>query len=98
MAHPGAQALHHSMCVAAEPARSPAPRAPREPSLGVPAGHEPGRREDERRCFEEPRDKEAEVRRLEALAAGERITLVFGAKDEEHHNAVALADYMRDGA
>lgn len=36
----------------------------------------------------------APVRRLVALVAGSRVTLLYAARDAEHNNAVALRDYL----
>ncbi len=58
-------------------------------------GHDPARwAEFQRRYFAElDQNKEAWQPLLEAAQAGD-ITLVFGARDSEHNNAVALKEYL----
>jgi uncharacterized protein YeaO (DUF488 family) len=57
-------------------------------------GHDPERWNGFRqRYFAELEKKEEQVRTRRKGAAG-RVTLVFGAKDEEHNNAVALREYL----
>jgi uncharacterized protein YeaO (DUF488 family) len=57
-------------------------------------GHDPERwAEFERRYFAEL-DTKAEALAPLLDAARDELTLVFGAKDEEHNNAVALRDYL----
>jgi len=59
-------------------------------------GHDPAKWDEFRRRYaaelEKAREPVAELRRL--LRQG-RVTLVYGAKDEAHNNAVALRDWLR---
>jgi uncharacterized protein YeaO (DUF488 family) len=58
-------------------------------------GHEPSRwREFRRRYWEELDEMPEPVERLEGLARKGRLTLVYGARDEEHNNARALKEYL----
>lgn len=50
--------------------------------------------EFQRRYAKELRQNEALVAELEALIDRGRVTLLFGAKDEEHNQAVALAAFL----
>jgi uncharacterized protein YeaO (DUF488 family) len=60
-------------------------------------GHEPGRwPEFQKRYHEELADPE-KARALDALAAearGGRVTLVYGARDREHNQALVIADEL----
>ncbi len=58
-------------------------------------GHDPTKWEEFRRRYFTELDRRPEAYRplLEAAQAG-TITLLFGAKDEEHNNAVALRDFL----
>jgi uncharacterized protein YeaO (DUF488 family) len=58
-------------------------------------GHDPTRWEGFKdRYYRELEDHpDAVARLLEAVRAG-RVTLLFGARDEVHNNAVALRDYL----
>ena len=57
-------------------------------------GHDPNRwREFHKRYFEELRTKHAAVDHLTDLVSAGKVTLLFGAHDTEHNNAVRLADY-----
>lgn len=47
-----------------------------------------------RRYFAELDANPDAVSELRKLARNERVTLLFGKKDEEHNNAVALRDYL----
>lgn len=60
-------------------------------------GHDPARwLEFKRRYFMEL-DKKAEL--AEKIPRGEKtVTLLFGARDEEHNNAVALREYLQKRA
>lgn len=59
-------------------------------------GHEEERwPEFRRRYFEELAAHQEELEALRVLAAGRRLTLVYGARDEQHNNAVALRDYLQ---
>ncbi len=51
--------------------------------------------EFKRRYFKELADNPASVERLRRCGRRRRVTLLFGAKDTEHNNAVALAEYLR---
>lgn len=58
-------------------------------------GHEPAKwPEFKRRYFAELAERAAEVDAVLAACDGPRLTLVFGAKDEAHNNAVALKEYL----
>jgi len=59
-------------------------------------GHEPERwREFRRRYERELRAREDLVREIAALALRRRVTLVYGARDEAHNDAVVLAAVVR---
>jgi len=59
-------------------------------------GHEPDRwREFRRRYERELRAREDLVREIAALALRRRVTLVYGARDEAHNDAVVLAAVVR---
>jgi len=67
------------------------------PSAGLRTwfGHDTNRwREFQKRYFEELRANHAAVDRLTDLVSAGKVTLLFGAHDIEHNNAVALADYL----
>lgn len=58
-------------------------------------GHDPARwAEFQQRYAEELRTHAPALDALRALARTSRITLVYGAHDEEHNNAVALRDML----
>lgn len=58
-------------------------------------GHEPARWEGFRHRYAAELDANAEQwRPLAAKAARGRVTLLYGARDEEHNNAVALKHYL----
>lgn len=58
-------------------------------------GHDPDKwKEFERRYFRELDANPAAVAQLRALARGRRVTLLFGARDILHNNAVALRSYL----
>jgi uncharacterized protein YeaO (DUF488 family) len=58
-------------------------------------GHEPTRWEGFRHRYASELDDTAEYwRPLLARAARQRVTLVYGAHDDEHNNAVALKTYL----
>jgi uncharacterized protein YeaO (DUF488 family) len=62
-------------------------------------GHAPERwPEFRRRYFAELAEKEELVAELLEKARSEVLTLVFGAKDAEHNNAVALKEYLEKWA
>lgn len=59
-------------------------------------GHDPERWEGFRaRYFDELDERKGAVRELVARVREGRVTLVYGARDEAHNNAVALRDYLR---
>lgn len=61
-------------------------------------GHRPERFEEFRRRYvEELRDHRDELSALRARARKSRVTLLFGAHDTEHNNAVVLAEVLRRG-
>lgn len=58
-------------------------------------GHAPERWDEFRHRYAAELDNNIEgVRRLRDLASGGRLTLLFAARDLEHNNAVALAEYL----
>jgi uncharacterized protein YeaO (DUF488 family) len=58
-------------------------------------GHEPARWEEfEKRYFAELNAHPEVVEELVRLAKRGLVTLVYGAKDETHNNAVALKEYL----
>ncbi|WP_430391937.1 DUF488 domain-containing protein [Dyella sp. 20L07] len=58
-------------------------------------GHEPARWEAFRHRYASELDRVAEYwRPLAEQASRHRVTLLFGARDEEHNNAVALKCYL----
>lgn len=58
--------------------------------------HDPAKwSEFKRRYFAELRAADAAVRDLAGRAQRHRVTLVYGAKDELHNDAVALREYLR---
>jgi len=62
-------------------------------------GHDPDRwLEFKRRYFAELEARHEALAKLRELATGGTITLVFGAKDTEHNQAVALKEYLELGA
>jgi uncharacterized protein YeaO (DUF488 family) len=59
-------------------------------------GHEPERWAAFRTRYHGELDKnEPAVEQLRRLMGDGRVTLLYGAHDEAHNNAVALADYLR---
>jgi uncharacterized protein YeaO (DUF488 family) len=58
-------------------------------------GHDPDRWPEFVRRYDEELDEHPEAwRPLEDAARRGRVVLLFGAKDEEHNNAVALKQYL----
>jgi uncharacterized protein YeaO (DUF488 family) len=58
-------------------------------------GHDPNRwREFHKRYFEELHTNRDSVEQLTDLISAGKVTLLFGARDTERNNAVALADYL----
>jgi uncharacterized protein YeaO (DUF488 family) len=61
-------------------------------------GHDPARFEEfRRRYLEELVAQDAELRELRRRAREGTLTLVYGARDSEHNDAVVLADLLRRG-
>jgi uncharacterized protein YeaO (DUF488 family) len=59
-------------------------------------GHDPERwKEFQKRYFAELEGKQDSVRELMKRARQGRITLVHGARDQDHNQAVALSAYLR---
>jgi uncharacterized protein YeaO (DUF488 family) len=59
-------------------------------------GHEPARwTAFKGRYFKELRVADEAVHRIAVRARRHRVTLVYGARDERHNNAVALREYLR---
>jgi len=59
-------------------------------------GHDPARWDEfRRRYFRELSGREDALRSLRARARKQTVTLVFGAKNEQHNNAVALKEYLQ---
>lgn len=66
-----------------------------EAVLGVdPSRFEESRR---RRYLAELRDRRGQLTELRRRARDGRLTLVYGAGDDQHNNAVVLADVLRRG-
>ncbi len=60
-------------------------------------GHEPARWAGFQQRYRDELDGNGEaVGQLRALLGKGRVTLLYGAHDEMHNNAVALADYLRE--
>ena len=58
-------------------------------------GHDPDRwKEFKRRYFAELKKQGEALDELSRLSRGKTVTLVFGAKDTEHNQAVALKEYL----
>lgn len=58
-------------------------------------GHEPSRWDEfRRRYFAELEAHRERLEELRQQARSGRVTLLFGARDEEHNNAVALRQYL----
>lgn len=65
------------------------------PALRTWFGHDPERWPEFReRYFRELGANPDEVGRLAGLLAEGKVTLVFGARDAEHNNAVALSEFL----
>jgi uncharacterized protein YeaO (DUF488 family) len=59
-------------------------------------GHDPERwTEFRKRYREELKGKGDAIEELRGLLAKGKVTLLFGAHDEQHNNAVVLVDYLR---
>lgn len=60
--------------------------------------HDPARfAEFRRRYFDELNAQQEKLRELRTRAREETLTLVYGARDTEHNDAVVLADLLRRG-
>ena len=58
-------------------------------------GHDPGKWEEFKKRYKDELDHNGEaVAQLRALMAKEKVTLVYGAKDQEHNDAVVLQEYL----
>lgn len=58
--------------------------------------HDPDKWDEfKRRYFRELRGKDDAIDQLVERLADGRVTLVFGARDTEHNNAVALKEYLK---
>ena len=61
-------------------------------------GHEPAKFDEFRRRYrEELARQEEKLGELRRRARGGRLTLVYGARDSEHNDAVVLAELLRRG-
>ena len=61
-------------------------------------GHDPDRwREFHRRYVQELRQHEAELNELRALGRKRPVTLLYGARDEQHNDAVVLKELLQSG-
>ena len=59
-------------------------------------GHDRARwNEFRRRYFKELHDKEEDIEAIIAKRPGETVTLLYGAKDEQYNNAVALREFIQ---
>lgn len=62
-------------------------------------GHDPGKwNEFRRKYFAELATHTDELGQIRALAKRRRVTLVYGARDTEHNDAVVLLDYLESHA
>jgi uncharacterized protein YeaO (DUF488 family) len=62
-------------------------------------GHDPGKWNEFRRKYSDELATHAgEIAQIRALAKRRRVTLVYGARDNEHNDAVALLDYLESHA
>ncbi len=60
------------------------------------SGHDPDKWEEFReRYISELQDKSDEVQAFLDGLEGDKVTLLYGARDEEHNQAVVLAEYLR---
>ncbi len=57
-------------------------------------GHDPVRWDEFRRRYDEELDGNPAVEQLRQIIAQGPVTLVYGARDTEHNQAVALAQYL----
>lgn len=62
-------------------------------------GHDPEKWDEfKRRYFRELDDCRGQVEDLRRQSRGSTVTLLYGAKDTEHNNAIALREYLKTGA
>jgi uncharacterized protein YeaO (DUF488 family) len=62
-------------------------------------GHDPGKWEEFKKRYEDELNHNSEaVAQLRAYLAQGIVTLVYGAKDQEHNDAVVLQEYLRKRA
>jgi Uncharacterized conserved protein len=62
-------------------------------------GHDPGKWEEFKKRYEDELNYNSEaVAQLRAHLAQGTVTLVYGAKDQEHNDAVVLQEYLRQRA
>jgi uncharacterized protein YeaO (DUF488 family) len=62
-------------------------------------GHDPARfAEFRRRYLDELKAQQGKLRELRRRAREETLTLVYGARDTEHNDAVVLAELLRRGS
>ena len=60
-------------------------------------GHDPGKWEEFKKQYEDELNHNSEaVAQLRAHLAKGTVTLVYGAKDQEHNDAVVLQEYLGD--
>ena len=60
-------------------------------------GHDPDRWDAFRKQYiNELKENEEVVKKLCEIVEGGRVTLIYGAKDEQHNNAVVLKQYMEE--
>ncbi|HEY7119415.1 MAG TPA: DUF488 domain-containing protein [Tepidisphaeraceae bacterium] len=61
-------------------------------------GHDPARWDEFRRRYrQELKERQDELAELRELVRRQRVTLVYGAKDTEHNDAVALKEILGGG-
>ncbi len=61
-------------------------------------GHDPAKWEEfRRRYIQELRNNRGSVTSIQELLRGEAVTLLYGARDEKHNNAVVLKEYLKGG-
>jgi len=71
----------------------------RRPTLRQWFGHDPGKWEEFKKRYEDELNHNSEaVAQLRAHLAQGTVTLVYGAKDQEHNDAVVLQEYLRKRA
>ena len=61
-------------------------------------GHDPSRwGEFKRRYSQELKERGEAAEAIRLMARGEVVTLLYGARDQEHNNAVALKEFVEGG-